>query len=125
MARPNTVALPKLQGDLPETMVQRTVPANSVFAVGKAAAASAGRRRLTPPDLDSLVIHTNRPLVQRTTSTGIGEVWAALWARMPAGGSVDLTTAQAKSFSSWAKKQKLPFTVRKLDLNTTAVWRKA
>jgi hypothetical protein len=135
MTRPSTVTLPKLQGELPDKMVQRTVPANSVFAMGERAAAAAPpaaapagratRQRLVPPDLSSLVIQTDRKPPQRIINNGIGDTWAALWARMPVGGSVDLTTLQAKSFSSWAKKQKHLFTVRKLDTDTTAVWRKA
>lgn len=126
MARPNTVALPTLQGDLPDTMVQRTVPANSVFDVGRSTTPGGRSRPCQPeaPDLDHLVIRTDRPLDQAAPNTGIGRTWAALWARMPVGGSVDLTTAQANSFVRWAGKRKHAIAVRKLDNETCAVWRK-
>lgn len=41
MTKPNTGALPKLRGELPDHMVQRTVPANSVFALARSAGATA------------------------------------------------------------------------------------
>jgi hypothetical protein len=131
MSKTNTVPLPKLQGDLPDKMVQRTVPANSVFALGRSAATAAPpaperqRTRVQLPALEQLVIRTDRPMVQRLHSSRVGEFWAGLWARLQPGHSVDLTAAQAKSFSSWAKKNGCDVSVRKLDADTTAIWRNA
>ena len=52
-----------------------------------------------------------------------GNTFAALYARMPVGGSVDVTKRQKVGFVSWSKRMQVPLATRQLGPDLYGVWR--
>ncbi len=54
-----------------------------------------------------------------------GATFAALYDRMPVGGSVDLSKRQKTAFVSWSKRMQVPLETRQLGPDLYGVWRKS
>lgn len=110
--------------DLPGNMVQRTLPANSVFQAGQMAA---GKRTHTrePVDIAKVKVYDNRPIPIVTAGRGAHSDYKRIYDELltAPGKSVDLTPRQAKSMISWGKKNGKKLATRVLGPDVAGVWR--
>lgn len=84
------------------------------------------REAPTPIDLAAVKVHTDRPLPPPVHGrAAAGATFAALYARMPVGGSVDLTKRQKIGFVSWSKRVQVPLETRQIGEDLYGVWRKS
>lgn len=110
--------------DLPGHMVQRTVPANSVFQAGQMAAGKRTHVR-EPVDIAKVKVYDNRPIPSVTSGRGAHSDYKRIYDELltAPGKSVDLTPRQAKSMISWGKKNGKKLATRVLGPDVAGVWR--
>jgi hypothetical protein len=80
-----------------------TTAAPSVFAAGQAAKPKRKYGPRCPPDAATIAIRTDVPIPPRGTNAAGESAYAALWARMPVGGMVELLRPQSNAFVKWAQ----------------------
>lgn len=106
--------------------VQRTVPANSVFAMGQQARSetpSPSKQKREPIDMAKVPAYKDRPLPAPRFG-GISTFATIFEQKLPhAGASVDLTRTQAKSMLSWGKKNGKKLAIRELGPDLFGIWR--
>jgi hypothetical protein len=96
--------------------------------VKSAAAAAAPKKPPTVrdlPDPAKVKIRTDVPLPPKTTGVGAQSAYDQILDRMSPGNSVELPSKQAYSLSTRAKKRGIAVALRKLNPQTTGVWRLA
>lgn len=121
----------------PGTIVKPPGAMNSAFDTGAAPGTGTStkgrppktpRPPLPPLDVDALEIKTGVPIPEKSTGPG-GSArvaqYAALWAKLPEGGCVELDRRHAESFYAWCKKHKHQVIVRVTGPEKKTVWKQA